>query len=170
MTNLEMVVKQELAQETNGIWLGENSNRGWYTCEITNKKMRGDVAREQLQAQEEAQKKYEQSQQQSKAPKKEVTHIGEEIIHDIAEGSSHKITDRLIAHIATHGRPMKTTTISCVDCGRDRIIKVQDAFQVKRCVECQKKHRNRRRREIRREKRLQEKMALAERKEAKSNK
>jgi len=35
---------------------------------------------------------------------------------------------------------MKTITISCIDCWTTREIKPQDAFQVKRCVPCQKKH------------------------------
>ena len=33
-------------------------------------------------------------------------------------------------------------TITCIDCGAERIIKVQDKFQVSRCVPCQKKFRN----------------------------
>jgi ribosomal protein L37AE/L43A len=31
----------------------------------------------------------------------------------------------------------KTTAINCKDCGAERIIKVQDAFQVTRCKSCQ---------------------------------
>lgn len=31
----------------------------------------------------------------------------------------------------------KTTTIHCIDCGAERMIKTQDIFQVKRCVPCQ---------------------------------
>jgi len=42
-----------------------------------------------------------------------------------------------------------TTTITCQDCGKERVIKIQDSFQVTRCVECQKKRQNR----IRNEKR-----------------
>lgn len=41
----------------------------------------------------------------------------------------------------------KTTVIKCADCGAERTIKVQDAFQVKRCAEHQRQHRLRRRRE-----------------------
>jgi hypothetical protein len=33
------------------------------------------------------------------------------------------------------------TSIACVDCGQERVIKVQDAFQVKRCSPCQTKFR-----------------------------
>lgn len=32
-----------------------------------------------------------------------------------------------------------TTTIKCIDCGAERVIKIQDSFQVKRCCACQKK-------------------------------
>lgn len=35
---------------------------------------------------------------------------------------------------------MKMITIYCTDCYQPREIKPQDAFQVKRCVPCQKKH------------------------------
>lgn len=38
------------------------------------------------------------------------------------------------------------TNITCVDCGAERDIALQDLFQVKRCVDCQKKLRNEKRR------------------------
>lgn len=41
----------------------------------------------------------------------------------------------------------KTLAIKCIDCGGERIIKVQDAFQVKRCVNCQKTYSKARRAE-----------------------
>lgn len=47
----------------------------------------------------------------------------------------------------------KTTTINCIDCGAERIIKVQDAFQVKRCVTCQKNFTKARRNDRLKEKR-----------------
>lgn len=47
----------------------------------------------------------------------------------------------------------KTTTVACCDCGSIRTIAVQDAFQVKRCVACQKKHRTKKRTEIAKRKR-----------------
>jgi hypothetical protein len=34
-----------------------------------------------------------------------------------------------------------TVKIKCSDCGTEREIKVQDKFQVRRCVDCQKEHR-----------------------------
>lgn len=42
-----------------------------------------------------------------------------------------------------------TTTIVCIDCGASRVVKIQDAFQVKRCAEDQKAHRNKLKREKR---------------------
>lgn len=34
-----------------------------------------------------------------------------------------------------------TCTITCVECGAERIIKIQDKFQVTRCIPCQNKYR-----------------------------
>jgi len=49
--------------------------------------------------------------------------------------------------------PKKTrTNITCVDCGTVREVATQDAFQVKRCKACQKRHRSRQRRLARKEK------------------
>lgn len=45
-----------------------------------------------------------------------------------------------------------TTTIHCVDCGAERIIKIQDAFQVTRCAACQKKAQNKKRAQKKKEK------------------
>lgn len=41
-----------------------------------------------------------------------------------------------------------TVDIKCIDCGATRTIKVQDAFQVKRCMDCQSKYRKARRAEV----------------------
>ena len=147
------------------VWLHPESNKGWHTCQITGKKIRGQKAKAILAEQEELMEwvveqieqeqiedaKMEEAEQQVEM-ENQLAEI--QIVEQIEKG---KITERLVAHIQTAGRPMKTTTINCEDCGKERVIKVQDAFQVKRCVECQKKHRNRRRAERRREKRAQEK-------------
>lgn len=55
----------------------------------------------------------------------------------------------------TREHKAKTTTIECVDCGEERTIATQDAFQVKRCEDCQRKHRNKKRTERARSKRLE---------------
>lgn len=68
-------------------------------------------------------------------------------------------TDRLKVHIATEatvkGAVPKMIVIECQDCGESRLIKVQDQFQVTRCKECQRKHRNAKRRQKRAEKKAQ---------------
>jgi hypothetical protein len=66
-------------------------------------------------------------------------------------------TEQSNAPIGAFGRPLrgKTVTIKCRHhvgpgrklCGAERIIKVQDALQVKRCAEHQKEHARQRRRE-----------------------
>lgn len=42
-----------------------------------------------------------------------------------------------------------TVDVTCVDCGAIRTVAVQDAKQVKRCVECQEKYRKAQRKEYR---------------------
>lgn len=44
--------------------------------------------------------------------------------------------------------PVPQIIIKCADCGAERSVKPQDAFQVKRCKICQKAHRDARRREL----------------------
>lgn len=71
-------------------------------------------------------------------------------------------TDKLIEHVSVQavvGKPVKLTTINCKDCGEGRTIKVQDVFQVERCEDCQKKHRNKLRTQRRREKKAAEQSA-----------
>lgn len=41
----------------------------------------------------------------------------------------------------------KTVTVECQECGAERVVATQDAFQVKRCQDCQRKHRNHKRNE-----------------------
>lgn len=53
----------------------------------------------------------------------------------------------------------KVVTITCVECGADRVIKIQDASQVTRCVACQKKVTNRKRYENRKKNKALKKAA-----------
>ena len=48
---------------------------------------------------------------------------------------------------ATVEHKAKVATIKCVECGEEREVATQDAFQVKRCLDCQKKFRNKKRAE-----------------------
>lgn len=65
------------------------------------------------------------------------------------EQAKQKVSKTVNAQVLDTGKLATgpTTTIKCVDCGLPRVIKVQDAFQVKRCVEHQKAHRLAKRRE-----------------------
>ena len=79
----------------------------------------------------------------------------------VVKGSDPEIgmTKKLSRHITTanmNKQTPKLITINCCDCGAERIIKVQDQFQVKRCPECQRKHRNAMRRAKRAEKKAQQ--------------
>lgn len=59
-----------------------------------------------------------------------------------AEKKAVKLSSGKIAH-------GPTVTIKCVDCKTERTIMKQDEFQVTRCLDCQKDHRNKLRREKR---------------------
>ena len=72
------------------------------------------------------------------------------------------ITEKLMNHLTETniiGKTCKMVKINCVDCGRERMIKVQDQFQVCRCQDCQRKHRNAMRRAKRAEKKALEAQA-----------
>ena len=164
-------------------WLDEEPNgRGWYTCLLTGKKFRGAQAKAMLEEQRRAmeervseiqieEEKMETAEQialeieeQAEAagdgqPEEQMAKPEQVEVVDLSQGDQYRYTQRLADHIAINrisGKPVKTVTIECIDCGAPRIIKVQDAFQVKRCPECQRKYRNRKRAERRRQKRLEE--------------
>lgn len=146
-TNQEIIeVAQQHGMEN---WL-EAGTKGWYTCIITGKKFRGAAAKEILATMEEVKEEIERNDNQEE-------YQAEEIV--TKEDS--KMTERLQVHIAERvvngkAKGIKLITINCEDCGAEREIKVQDAFQVKRCKNCQKKHRNKLRNEKRKEKRKQQ--------------
>ena len=79
----------------------------------------------------------------------------------VVKGSDPEIgmTRKLSRHITIanmNKQTPKLIVINCCDCGAERTIKVQDQFQVKRCPECQKAHRNAMRRAKRAEKKAQQ--------------
>ena len=79
----------------------------------------------------------------------------------VVKGSDPEIgmTRKLSRHITIanmNKQTPKLIIINCCDCGAERTIKVQDQFQVKRCPECQKAHRNAMRRAKRAEKKAQQ--------------
>lgn len=69
----------------------------------------------------------------------------------ISQEAYEKILDSTPLVVADTGKALvgPTTVIRCVDCGAERTVKVQDKFQVKRCVAHQKDHRNALRRQKR---------------------
>lgn len=156
-------------------WLSEEANRGWHTCLLTGKKFRGQEAKDMIEMQEQAiieweteaeqeeveheaqviadiEQDYLESQEAEEQTKAENDHA-EALILDDNDGI--EVTDNLRQYLLTHPGT-KTIIINCADCEKKRRIKPQDAFQVKRCISCQKKYRNKRRAERRRQKRQEE--------------
>ena len=145
---MENLIKH-LAMEKLEYYIEEGTaNRGWYTCLKTGKKFRGEEARKQFEKQKQTEQRIRESLEQEMAS----NDSEEVIVSGKVDPEFGDMTYRLAAHIAAYGN-MKLVTIKCCDCGAERKIKPQDAFQVKRCVACQKLYRNARRAELRRLKR-----------------
>lgn len=163
---IEMVM-----QHGAGNWLEEKGNKGWYKCIITGNKFRGDIVKEIREQMEEVKKAIEQADREREAeehaeeertegetqPQQKVAAL-EKALKENEEKEFEKMSDRLHVHIHHHVqggivKGIKLTTIKCMDCNEERVIKVQDVFQVKRCVKCQKKYRNKMRVERRRRQR-----------------
>lgn len=153
--------------------LGE-ANKGWYTCALCGKKFRGAEAKEILAAAEGIESVTEALTPPTgvvgpiEAPgttegKGNVTgNTGKAVSFTDKQGrevtiyTSSPVYPPLVSPIHKATSPVglssgkmvtgKTVTIECIDCGAERVIKVQDAFQVVRCTECQKKYRNMKRR------------------------
>ena len=136
-------------------WIDPNTqNKGWYTCLLTGKKMRGQQAQDQITRQEvlvgewtreinsmkDSMDGEAEIQAEIEKPKKI---IGVDVMVEFkGETLTVKSTPTLVAHQMTgNAKKIKTTLINCIDCGAQREIKVQDIFQVKRCPHCQAEHR-----------------------------
>lgn len=210
MENLDLrqrAINDLIADEP--IWLEEGTaNRGWYTCIITGKKMRGEEAREQLAMQEqsiqdmmeviqELEGEEEESQEtqedislplensegiavaDSNSEPKKVAHkrklsldeVQEKYPHVIKivnieftdedmnnkdymgllqtkadlQGISDSLADWLCLQMDTGKNDFCFYRIKCGDCKEYRVIKPQDAFQVKRCDNCSRAYKNQRR-------------------------
>lgn len=141
-------------------WIDPSTqNKGWYTCLLTGKKMRGQQAQDQITRQGvlvnewmreiNATKDTTDGEAEIKAeiekPKKVV---GVDVMVKYqGETLTAQATPALVVHKMTgNAKKIKTTLINCVDCGAQREIKVQDIFQVKRCPHCQAEHRKAKRR------------------------
>jgi hypothetical protein len=156
-----------------GNWIEKGTaKRGWYTCEMTGVKMRGDEAIAQLDLQEETmQSILEQLQAEATEEAKAEDAEDQAAMEAAMEAKAQEMlvevqnieafegfTERLADHVAlSGGKGIRLVEIKCQDCTSMRTIKVQDQFQVTRCVVCQKKHRNKIRAERRRQKRLEAK-------------
>lgn len=123
--------------------------RGWFEVDGTKKRMKKEEAiafDEARVAEAEAKRAEEEAKKvEAKVARKADPEIG--------------MTNKLSQHITIanmNKQTPKLITINCCDCGAERIIKVQDQFQVKRCPECQKAHRNAMRRAKRAEKKAQQ--------------
>ena len=136
-------------------WIDPNTqSKGWYTCLLTGKKMRGQQAQDQITRQEvlvgewtreinsmkDSMDGEAEIQAEIEKPKKI---IGVDVMVEFkGETLTVKSTPTLVAHQMTgNAKKIKTTLINCTDCGAQREIKVQDIFQVKRCPHCQAEHR-----------------------------
>lgn len=154
MMNLqEQLERAKMAGVEN--WIDPNTqSKGWYTCLLTGKKMRGQQAQDQITRQEVLVSEWTREinsmkdsmdgeaeiQAEIEKPKKIV---GVDVMVEFkGETLTVKSTPTLVAHQMTgNAKKIKTTLINCVDCGAQREIKVQDIFQVKRCPHCQAEHR-----------------------------
>ncbi|AZS49237.1 hypothetical protein BpsS140_00044 [Bacillus phage vB_BpsS-140] len=171
MTNYSMA-DTRILEKVQGMeidnWFNPNGSKGWHTCLLTNKKKRGVTVKETLMKQEKimaeivAMIESEDSNNEEITEFKEDVPFSEDILGNLhGNGMTDKITNKLAKHLEdnmTSGKSVKMVQITCIedDCNNTRQIKVQDKFQVKRCVDCQKKHRNKLRSQRRREKKLAE--------------
>ena len=124
--------------------------RGWFEVDGTKKRMKKEeaIAFDQARVAEAEAKRAEEE-----AKKVETRKVARKADPEIG------MTNKLSQHITIanmNKQTPKLITINCCDCGAERIIKVQDQFQVKRCPECQKAHRNAMRRAKRAEKKAQQ--------------
>ena len=124
--------------------------RGWFEVDGAKKRMKRDeaIAFDEARVAEAEAKRAEEE-----AKKVEAKKVARKADPEIG------MTNKLSQHITVanmNKQTPKLITINCCDCGAERIIKVQDQFQVKRCPECQKAHRNAMRRAKRAEKKAQQ--------------
>lgn len=150
MDKLEII---ERAKVELGCWIEEGTaNRGWYTCQVTGRKLRGQEAKAQLDRQREAIEAIEQELAEVAATAEATEGVRQIATPSILREVADKMTARLQGHLLQRGG-VELVTIRCQDCGAERLIKPQDRFQVKRCVACQEAHRRARKAARRRAKR-----------------
>ena len=146
----------------------KNLNKGWFEVDGVKKRMKKEeaIAFDEARVAEAEAKKIEKlnkianliaNKRNGKfSAKNPITIVEVKVV----KGSDPEIgmTKKLSRHITVanmNKQSPKLIVINCCDCGAERTIKVQDQFQVKRCPECQKAHRNAMRRAKRAEKKAQ---------------
>ena len=151
----------EQAMATTDIWVYGELNRGWVEDLKTGKKvrMKKDEYEQRIAKQQEIEEEINAAlelQQEQEADEAEAHQAEVDATEELKNDDN--MTARLFEHIAEQvmfgkGAP-KTVTIICANdhCKAERVIKVQDQFQVKFCPDCQREHRNARRRQLRAEK------------------
>ena len=155
MTNLNNQAL-EIAMERMGIWVADEINKGWTTDMVTGEKLR--MKKDEWEVKKEKQQivldevieelEQEEMDAQDADMAEIIVHSGEDkFTIDLAKEDGTTII--LKQHVLTVKTPPKLVPINCQECGAERIIKVQDLFQVKFCQQCQKVYRNARRRELR---------------------
>ena len=125
--------------------------RGWFEVDGVKKRMKREeaIAFDQARVAEAEAAKRAEEEAKKVETKKVVRKADPEI------GMTNKLSQHITIANMNKQTP-KLIIINCCDCGAERTIKVQDQFQVKRCPECQKAHRNAMRRAKRAEKKAQQ--------------
>lgn len=183
MMKMELIERARLAGMEKFVDV-DSVNRGWYVNLLSEEGKKVRMTQEELDAQAQFIKEQEWEMTQVDAPVptiENVVEIGEVVeyqptdldqqntidledkldmttMHD-EEFGAYEITNKLLAHIEAMklaGKPIKTVLIKCEDCGRLRMVKVQDQFQVTRCIAHTRDYRN----AIRRAKRKSKRMAV----------
>ena len=150
MMNLqEQLERAKMAGVEN--WIDPNTqSKGWYTCLLTGKKMRGQMAQDQIERQKALISEWEREIEEMNDDMKNESEtekskkiVGVDVMVNFqGETLTASATPTLVVHKMTKDeKKIKTTIINCIDCGAPREIKVQDMFQVKRCPHCQAEHR-----------------------------
>lgn len=139
------MTKKEIAKEECKHIIEGSPVSGWYTCELCGKKFRKAEAEAIISrmSDEAVKAKAEKASAKNSKKSEPKTFVEKDkVIHHHMDGVG-EYDDNIISPSKLPKKPGKEThiTINCCDCGEERIIKVQDAFQVKRCVACQKIYR-----------------------------
>lgn len=132
---------------------------GWCTCEDCGKKMRERDVKKMMEQNAEPQAAPEDPQI---TPSNDVADVTPETPEsDVTPGEGEEAPKKAKKEKEPKPEPVEVTlssgkvttgptcTITCDECGAERVIKIQDKFQVTKCLACQKKALNKKRYESR---------------------